>query len=85
MKKFLRNKIDLIKRNFQKGEKFEKFAPAVNAFDTFLFVPNHTTQKGSHIRDAVDLKRTMGTVILALIPCLIFGCYNIGYQYYSQF
>ena len=51
MKNFLRNKIDLIKRNFQKGEKFEKFAPAVNAFDTFLFVPNHTTQKGSHIRD----------------------------------
>ncbi len=84
MKKFLRNKIDLIKRNFQKGEKFEKFAPAVNAFDTFLFVPNHTTQKGSHIRDAVDLKRTMVTVIIALIPVLIYGIYNTGYQYYIQ-
>ncbi|MBK78690.1 MAG: NADH:ubiquinone reductase (Na(+)-transporting) subunit B [Flavobacteriaceae bacterium] len=84
MKKFLRNKIDLIKRNFQKGEKFEKFAPAVNAFDTFLFVPNHTTQKGSHIRDAIDLKRTMVTVIIALMPVLIYGIYNTGYQYYIQ-
>ena len=84
MKNFLRNKIDLIKRNFQKGEKFEKFAPAVNAFDTFLFVPNHTTQKGSHIRDAVDLKRTMVTVIIALMPVLIYGIYNTGYQYYIQ-
>ena len=84
MKNFLRNKIDLIKRNFQKGEKFEKFAPAVNAFDTFLFVPNHTTQKGSHIRDAVDLKRTMVTVIIALLPVLIYGIYNTGYQYYIQ-
>jgi len=84
MKKFLRNKIDLIKRNFQKGEKFEKFAPALNAFDTLLFVPNHTTQKGSHIRDAVDLKRTMVTVIIALIPVLIYGIYNTGYQYYIQ-
>ena len=84
MKKFLRNKIDLIKRNFQKGEKFEKFAPALNAFDTLLFVPNHTTQKGSHIRDAVDLKRTMVTVIIALIPVLLYGIYNTGYQYYIQ-
>ena len=84
MKKFLRNNIDLIKRNFQKGEKFEKFAPAVNAFDTFLFVPNHTTQSGSHIRDAVDLKRTMVTVIIALMPVLIYGIYNTGYQYYIQ-
>ena len=49
MKKFLRNKIDLIKRNFQKGEKFEKFAPAVNAFDTLLFVPNHYFRRGIYI------------------------------------
>ena len=52
----------------------------------FLFVPNHTTSSKCHVRDSIDLKRTMGTIIfLALIPCLIFGCYNIGYQYYSQF
>jgi Na+-transporting NADH:ubiquinone oxidoreductase subunit B len=79
---FLRKKIDQIKRPFAKGEKWEKFAPAVNAFDTFLFVPNHTTHKGAHVRDAVDLKRTMVTVILALVPALIYGIYNTGYQYF---
>lgn len=81
---FLRNKIDQIKKPFTKGEKWEKFSPAVNAFDTFMFVPNHTTQKGAHIRDAVDLKRTMVTVIIALIPALIYGIYNTGYQYFIQ-
>jgi len=81
---FLRKKLDEIKRPFQKGEKFEKFAPAVNAFDTFLFVPNHTTKTGSHIRDAVDLKRTMVTVIIALLPALVYGVYNTGYQHFSQ-
>ena len=53
---FLRNKIDKIKKPFARGEKWEKFAPAVNAFDTFLFVPNHTTHKGAHIRDACGLE-----------------------------
>jgi Na+-transporting NADH:ubiquinone oxidoreductase subunit B len=81
---FLRKKIDQLKKPFNKGEKWEKFAPAVNALDTFLFVPNHTTNKGAHIRDAVDLKRTMITVVVALIPALIFGIYNTGYQYLSQ-
>ena len=81
---FLRNKIDQIKKPFARGEKWEKFAPAVNAFDTFLFVPNHTTHKGAHIRDAVDLKRTMVTVIIALLPALIYGIYNTGYQYFIQ-
>ena len=80
----LRKQLDALKRPFGKGQKFEKLAPAVNAFDTFLFVPNHTTQKGAHIRDAVDLKRTMVTVIIALLPALIYGIYNTGYQYYSQ-
>ena len=82
--KFLRKKLDDIKRPFAKGEKWEKLAPAINAFDTFLFVPNHTTSRGSHIRDAVDLKRTMVTVIIALIPALIYGTYNTGYQYLIQ-
>ena len=81
---FLRKKLDEIKRPFSKGEKWEKFAPAINAFDTFLFVPNHTTQKGSHIRDGVDLKRTMVTVIIALIPALFYGIYNTGFQYLIQ-
>lgn len=82
--KFLRDKIDQIKKPFGKGEKFEKFAPAVNALDTFLYVPNHTTKHGAHIRDAVDLKRTMITVVMALLPALIFGTWNAGYQSLSQ-
>ena len=80
----LRKRLDSLKKPFGKGQKLEKFAPAINAFDTFLFVPNHTTKKGAHIRDAVDLKRTMVTVIIALMPALIYGIYNTGYQYYSQ-
>ena len=81
---FLRKSLDNLKRPFGKGQKFEKFSPAINAFDTLLFVPNHTTKKGAHIRDAVDLKRTMVTVIIALLPVLIYGIYNTGYQYYIQ-
>lgn len=81
---FLRKRLDILKKPFEKGQKLEKFAPAINAFDTFLFVPNHTTKKGAHIRDAVDLKRTMVTVIIALMPALIYGIYNTGYQYYAQ-
>ena len=80
----IRKKLDDLKRPFSKGEKWEKFAPAINAFDTFLFVPNHTTEKGSHIRDAVDLKRTMVTVIIALLPALFYGIYNTGYQFFIQ-
>jgi len=82
--KFLRNKLDQMKKPFEKGQKFEKFAPAINALDTFLYVPNHTTKHGAHIRDAVDLKRTMITVVLALIPALLFGIYNAGYQHFIQ-
>ena len=81
---WIRKKIDDVKAPFQPGKKFEKFAPAVNALDTFLFVPNETTKKGTHIRDAVDLKRTMITVVLALIPALIFGIWNAGYQHFTQ-
>ena len=82
--KFLRKKLDDLRYPFRKGGKWEKFAPAINAFDTFLFVPNHTTHKGSHIRDSVDLKRTMSTVIIALLPALIYGIYNSGFQHFSQ-
>jgi len=81
---YLRRKLDEIKRPFAKGEKWERFAPAVNAFDTFFFFFNHTTTKGAHIRDAVDLKRTMITVIIALLPALVYGIYNTGYQHFSQ-
>ncbi len=81
---WIRQRLDKIKEPFGEGKKYEKFAPALNALDTFLFVPNHTTKKGAHVRDAVDLKRTMITVVIALIPALIFGMWNGGYQYLSQ-
>ena len=81
---FIRKNLDKIKNPFEKGGKLEKFYPAFDAFETFLFVPNHTTKSGAHIRDAVDLKRTMVTVIIALIPALIYGIYNTGYQYFIQ-
>ncbi len=80
----LRQTIDSLKKPFNKGEKWERYAPAFNALDTFLYVPNHTTKYGSHIRDSVDLKRTMITVIIALIPALLYGIYNTGFQYYIQ-
>ncbi|MEI6864535.1 NADH:ubiquinone reductase (Na(+)-transporting) subunit B [Flavicella sp.] len=82
--KFIRNTFDRYKPLFDKGGKYEKIAPAFNAFDTLMFVPNHTTKQGAHIRDGVDLKRVMITVVLALVPALIFGMWNIGYQHFSQ-
>ncbi|MFB0903333.1 MAG: NADH:ubiquinone reductase (Na(+)-transporting) subunit B [Nonlabens sp.] len=82
--KWVRNKLDQARKPFEAGQKFEKFAPAINAFDTFLFTPNHTTQKGAHVRDVVDLKRTMITVVLALVPALLFGMWNTGAQYLYQ-
>ncbi len=78
--KFLTEKI---KPNFEKGKKLEKFYPAYDAIETFLFVPGHPVGvKGSHIRDGVDMKRTMIMVVLALIPALLFGMYNTGYQHF---
>ena len=81
---FIRKQVDVLKKPFTKGGKLEKLYPAFNAFETMLFVPDHTTSKGSHIRDGVDLKRTMITVIIALVPALFYGMYNTGYQYYIQ-
>ena len=82
--KFLRKTLDNIKPKFEKGGKLEKYAPAFYAIDSFLYVPNRTTKHGAHIRDGVDLKRVMFTVVLALIPALIFGMWNVGYQHFSQ-
>ena len=81
---WIRQRLDKFKEPFGKGKKYEKFAPAINALDTFLYTPNHTTQKGAHVRDAVDLKRVMITVVISLLPVLIFGMWNAGYQYLSQ-
>ena len=71
--KGLRNFIDKIKPNFEKGGKFEKLHSTFDAFETFLFVPNHVTRSGSHIRDSIDLKRVMIVVVVALMPALLFG------------
>lgn len=80
---FLRDQLDKLKHNFEKGGKLEKYYYAYEAFDTFLFAPNTTTSsKGVQIRDAVDLKRLMMTVIIAMLPCLIFGIWNVGHQHF---
>lgn len=60
-----------------------KMAPAFNAIHTFLYLPNETTHNGTHIKAADDLKRTMNIVIMALVPCLLFGIFNAGYQHYA--
>jgi Na+-transporting NADH:ubiquinone oxidoreductase subunit B len=82
--KFIRNTFDKLKPNFEKGGKYEKLYPVFESFETLFFVPDHVTKKGTHIRDGIDLKRTMVTVILALIPALLFGIYNVGYQHFLQ-
>lgn len=68
--------------NFEEGGKFYAFHSLFDAMDTFFLTPEATTTSGCHIRDAVDNKRTMFTVVIALIPALLFGMYNIGYQHY---
>ena len=80
--KLFKNLLGSVKPHFEKGGKLEKLYPAYDAFETFLFVPDHTTHKGAHVRDAIDLKLTMFMVIVALIPCLLFGMWNVGYQYH---
>ncbi|WP_435134079.1 NADH:ubiquinone reductase (Na(+)-transporting) subunit B [Formosa sp. A9] len=69
--------------NLKEKYKGTKYAPAFNALHTFLYLPNETTHNGTHIKAADDLKRTMNTVIMAMVPCLIFGMFNAGYQHFS--
>jgi Na+-transporting NADH:ubiquinone oxidoreductase subunit B len=83
--KIARKLIDTVKPHFEKGGKLEKFHPAFDALETFLFVPGTTTSDGVHVRDAIDLKRTMMTVIIALIPTLIWGLWNVGYQHHLAY
>jgi Na+-transporting NADH:ubiquinone oxidoreductase subunit B len=81
--RLFKNILASVKPHFLEGGKLEKMYPAYDAFETFLFVPDHTTHSGSHIRDAIDLKRTMITVLLALMPALFFGMWNIGQLHFS--
>jgi len=77
--KFLENIVHKMEPKFAKGGKLEKWHPVFESFATLAFTPAIVTKKGSHIRDGVDLKRTMITVIIAMIPCLLFGIYNTGH------
>ena len=77
---FLRNILDKAESYFSKGSKYEKFWPLFDAPDTFLFSTNKITKKAPFLRDQIDLKRSMFFVVLALIPCLCFGVYNVGLQ-----
>jgi Na+-transporting NADH:ubiquinone oxidoreductase subunit B len=79
--KSLRKYIDKKKPHFEKGGKFAKLRSTFGAFETFLFTPNHTSKTGVHIHDVIDLKRTMIVVVLALVPALLFGSWNIGHQH----
>ena len=76
----LRKFVDKIKPTFSEGGKLGFLHSTFEGFETFLFVPNTTTQRGSHVRDCNDIKRVMIVVVLALIPAMLVGMYNVGYQ-----
>ncbi len=78
----LRKYIDKIKPQFEPGGKFSAFQSVFDGFETFLYVPNTTSKSGVNIHDAIDSKRIMSIVVIALIPALLFGMYNVGYQNY---
>ena len=81
--KLLRKIFDSQKPLFQKGGKFEKGYYLFEALETFLFVPDHvTSKKGVQVKDVIDLKRLMMTVVIAMIPCLLFGIWNVGHQHF---
>jgi Na+-transporting NADH:ubiquinone oxidoreductase subunit B len=77
--------LNSVRPHFKTGGRFEKLHPAFDALETFLFVPGHTTSHGVHVRDAIDLKRTMFTVIIALVPTMLFGMWNVGYQHHLAY
>lgn len=76
----LRNYLDKIRPNFEKGGKLQAFRSVYDGFDTFLYVPRTTSKGGVSIHDAIDSKRIMSFVVIALMPAMLFGMYNIGYQ-----
>lgn len=81
--KGLKQKIDKIKPQFEKGGRFEKLHSVFDGFYTFLFTPNETSKSGVHIHDGNDSKRTMITVVIALLPCCLFGMWNVGYEHFK--
>ena len=81
----LRKYIDKIKPNFTKGGKFGFLQSTFEGFETFLFVPDTVTKRGTHVKDSVDLKRLLIIVVLALVPAMLFGMWNVGYQHDAAF
>jgi Na+-transporting NADH:ubiquinone oxidoreductase subunit B len=79
----LRNYLDKIRPNFEDGGKLHAFRSVYDGFESFLYVPNTTSKCGTNIHDAIDSKRIMSIVVIALVPAMLFGMYNIGYQNYS--
>lgn len=79
---FLRNYLNRIKPNFEKDGKLHALRSLYDGFDTFLYVPNTTSKTGTNIHDSIDSKRIMSMVVIALIPAMLFGMYNVGYQNY---
>lgn len=82
--KALRKYLDKIKPHFEESGKFRAFRSVFDGFETFLFVPNTTSKSGTHIHDSIDSKRIMSIVVIALIPALLFGMYNVGYQHFTH-
>lgn len=80
--KSLRKYLDSIKPNFEPGGRFQAFRSVFDGFETFLFTPTTTSRSGVNIHDSLDSKRVMIIVVLALVPCLLFGMYNVGYQHW---
>ena len=78
----LKKYLDNIRPSFEKDGKLHAFRSIFDGFETFLYVPNTTSKCGTHIHDAIDSKRIMSFVVIALIPALLFGMYNVGYQNY---
>ena len=79
----LRKYLDKIKPSFEEGGKLHAFRSVFDGFETFLFVPNTTSKSGVNVHDAIDSKRILSCVVIALLPALLFGMYNVGYQNYA--
>ncbi len=79
----LRNYLNKMKPSFEEGGKLHAFRSVFEGFETFLYVPNDTSKSGTHIHDAIDSKRIMSMVVIALMPAMLFGMYNVGYQNYA--
>src|SRR5574344_9335 len=82
--KAIKNYFDKIRPQFQEGGKLHAFRSVYEGFESFLFVPNATSQTGTHIHDAIDSKRIMSLVVIALMPAMIFGMFNVVYQHYLK-